>query len=133
MNKGEDIIVFDGDCMVCHFFIRYVLENDGGKFCFVAAQSIEGRALAQQHQLPGFSNNESVYYIHQRKVYTHSTAIARVLRYCGRSGTFLSKLLLLCPRFLRDFLYRAFARIRKKIIPPACMLLGPAEKKRVIL
>ena len=130
---NSPIILFDGDCMVCNFFVRYVFNHDGGYFTFVSAQSEKGQELATEFDLPGFQNNETVYYIKNDVVQTHSTAIALILRYCGTGAHLLSKLMLLCPRFLRDSLYKAFALVRKKIIPPSCMLLSPSEKERVIL
>ncbi|MCR8826040.1 thiol-disulfide oxidoreductase DCC family protein [Pseudosulfitobacter koreensis] len=44
--RGRDLIVFDGECVLCSGFFRFVLRHDHAqRFSFVTAQSPLGQAL----------------------------------------------------------------------------------------
>ena len=47
-----DLIVFDGHCLLCSGFVRFVSRRDRvGRFRYVTAQSPLGRALYARHGL----------------------------------------------------------------------------------
>ena len=49
---GADLIVFDGTCIFCSDFARFMARRDrSGQFRFVTAQSPLGRALYLHHGL----------------------------------------------------------------------------------
>ena len=46
--EGRDAIVFDGECVLCSGFFRFMLKRDrAGRFRYATAQSDLGQALRQ--------------------------------------------------------------------------------------
>ncbi|MEM8851842.1 MAG: DCC1-like thiol-disulfide oxidoreductase family protein [Pseudomonadota bacterium] len=50
--RDRDVIVFDGVCVLCSGFFRFMLARDGGRFAFVTAQSPVGQAMYRDLGLP---------------------------------------------------------------------------------
>jgi len=51
-GQGSDLILFDGNCVFCSGFARFMARHDkAGRFRFVTAQSDRGRALYLHHGL----------------------------------------------------------------------------------
>jgi predicted DCC family thiol-disulfide oxidoreductase YuxK len=51
MAPDQDLIVFDGDCIFCSGFARFMSRHDHGRFRFVTAASPLGRSLCVRHGL----------------------------------------------------------------------------------
>jgi predicted DCC family thiol-disulfide oxidoreductase YuxK len=106
--------VFDGVCVLCSGAVNYLLRHERDHTIrFVAIQSSEGRALAQQHGVDP-DNPESFLFIEKGvalqksdgiiALFNHAGGVARVVQF----GRFL-------PRSMRDWLYDKLARNRYSI------------------
>lgn len=109
------VIVFDGVCVLCNGWGRFLLERDQGRYRFASMQSDAGRALLAGH---GLDPDEPASFLLVEtqgagtgRAWTDSDAIRRVLTGLGGPWT-IAVLIALIPRFLRDPLYRMVARNR---------------------
>lgn len=105
------IVVFDGVCLLCSRWVRFVLRHDRARrYRFASMQSPAGRGLLQGHGLDPEDPN-SLLLIEGDRASTDSDAILRVL--AGFGGIWrVSTVLRVIPRVLRDPAYRWLARNR---------------------
>jgi predicted DCC family thiol-disulfide oxidoreductase YuxK len=134
-TEDGPIIVFDGVCLLCGRWVRFLLKHDRAvRYRFASMQSISGRALLLVHGLHPESPL-SFLLVEGDRGYTDSDAIARVLHNLGaRRWRWLSRAMLLVPRWLRDPLYRFIARHRYRVFGQSrnCFLPTPEQHKRFI-
>ncbi len=127
------VIVFDGVCLLCSRWVRFLLKHDSAaRYRFVSMQSDSGRALLLEHGLDSGSPL-SFLLVEDGRGYTDSDAIARVLHGLGRRRwRWLSHGMLLVPRWLRDPLYRFVARHRYRIFGQSrsCFVPTPDQHER---
>lgn len=125
------VIVFDGVCLLCSRWVRFVLKHDRARrYHFASMQSESGRALLSAHGLDPESPL-SFLLVEDGRGYTDSDAIARVLRGLDH-WHWLSRVLLLVPRGLRDPVYRFVARHRYRIFGQSrsCFVPTPEQRAR---
>ena len=109
------VIVFDGVCMLCSRWVDFVLRRDPhGRYKFAAMQTASGRALLIEHGIDP-DDPLSFLLLEDKKGYTDTDAIVRVLRSFGPGWKFIALLVSSVPRFVRDPLYRWIARNRYRM------------------
>lgn len=125
------IIVFDGVCVLCSRWVRFLLKHDQRQhYRFASMQSDSGRALLAKHGLDP-DMPQSLLLLDAGHAYTDSNAIARVLRSLeSRRWLWLSKAMLAVPRAVRDPSYRFIARHRYRIFgrSKACFVPTPQQR-----
>ncbi|MDB4533539.1 DCC1-like thiol-disulfide oxidoreductase family protein [Vicingaceae bacterium] len=112
MDLQKHIILFDGECNFCNFWVKYVIKRDKKNvFLFSSLQSEKGLELLRNYKVS--SSVDSVVLIEPESLYIKSTAALRILK---TLGGFLSVLygLIIIPTFLRDFIYDLIASVRYK-------------------
>lgn len=132
------VIVFDGVCVLCNGWVRFLLRHDRcQRYRFAAMQGEVGRALLAEN---GLDPDDPVSFLlieydlgHGQatppRVSTDTTAIRRVI--AGLGGLWrVAHLAALLPGFVRDPLYRLVARNRYRLFGQheACMV--PSEETR---
>jgi predicted DCC family thiol-disulfide oxidoreductase YuxK len=126
-------IVFDGRCVLCSRWVRFLLRFDRrGRYRFAAMQGAHGRALLAAHGLDP-DDPLSFLLVDAGAAHTDSDAIVRVL--VGLGGPWrLAVLLRALPRGLRDAGYRALARNRYRWFGrhDACLLPDPQQQWRFL-
>ncbi|MET0891985.1 MAG: thiol-disulfide oxidoreductase DCC family protein [Pseudoxanthomonas sp.] len=130
-EQGRPVIVFDGICVLCNGWVRFLLGRDRGRYRFAAMQSESGRALLSAHGLDA-DDPASFLLVEQGRAWTDTDAIARVLSSLG--GTWrMAALIALIPRFLRDPAYRLIARNRYGWFgTTTCTVPDPAQRSRFL-
>lgn len=127
------VIVFDGVCLLCSRWVRFLLKHDRAqRYHFASMQSESGRAMLLAHGLDPDSPL-SFLLVEDGHGYTDSDAIARVLRGLDRRRwRGLSRAMLLVPRWLRDPAYRFVARHRYRIFGQSrsCFVPTPEQRAR---
>ena len=105
------ILAFDGICVLCNGFVRFLTRRDrAAALQFASSSSAAGAAIfAAAGQDPG--NLVSVVLVDGEHRYTESEAIIRAVMALG-GGWRLAGTLRLVPRVLRDATYRFVARHR---------------------
>lgn len=133
------VIVFDGVCVLCNGWVRFLLRHDRAhRYRFAAMQSDSGRRLLAMHGLDP-DDPASLLLIEGGGsadgggAWTDSDAIRRVL--VGLGGAWRSaQLIALVPRVVRDPLYRLVARNRYRWFGrhDRCLLPSADEQPRFI-
>ncbi|WP_368562666.1 thiol-disulfide oxidoreductase DCC family protein [Pseudoxanthomonas sp. UTMC 1351] len=126
------IIVFDGICVLCNGWVRFLLRHDPvGRYRFAAMQSKSGKALLSVHGLDA-DDPASFLLVEDGRAWTDSDAIRRVLM--GLGGVWrVAMLISLVPRVVRDPIYRAIARNRYRLFgTTVCHVPDEAQRARFI-
>ena len=129
----KPIIVFDGVCVLCSGFVRFVVARDpDAKFRFVSAQSPLGQALFRHYDLDT-DDFETNLLIADGRAFGKLDALTGILQRLGgvwRIATITS----LLPRTLRDRLYDRIARNRYRIFgrTDSCIVPDASWRSRVL-
>lgn len=126
---AQAVIVFDGVCVLCSGWVRFLLRHDRRRrYRFAAMQSAAGRALLEGRGLDP-DDPASFLLIDGTRAWTDSDAIRRVL--AGLGGAWrLAHALALVPRAVRDPLYRRLARNRYRLFGRRAQCLVPPVEER---
>jgi predicted DCC family thiol-disulfide oxidoreductase YuxK len=126
-------LFYDGDCGVCHMWVRFVLWADPGgqtRFAPLGGETFLRRvAEGERDGLP----DSLVLVTPDRRLLTRSVAVLRLLREMGGPWRGLAALGGVVPRGLADVLYDAFARRRRWIAPRpegVCPVVPEPVRKR---
>lgn len=133
-SQGGATIVFDGVCVLCNGWVRFLLRHDGrGRYRFAAMQGESGRALLAAHGLDP-DDPVSFLLVDGTQAFTDTDAIGRVLQGLGGAWRVPAAVLAICPRPLRDALYRWAARNRYRWFGrhDRCLLPSPAQAARFL-
>ena len=106
----KDIIVFDGLCVMCNSFLKWVLENDkDDKYLFANIQS--------DFYMKSMDINksiDSIILIKENNIFYESEAIKYILKDLDKF--FLLRLVFnVTPKFISNFFYKIIANNRYKI------------------
>ncbi|MGH6861326.1 MAG: thiol-disulfide oxidoreductase DCC family protein [Phyllobacterium sp.] len=107
------ILIFDGKCVLCSGFVRFILRADRRRhFRFLSAQSPLGAALYRHYGLVA-GDYLSNMLLENGRMRMRSDGSLRVLELLGMPWS-LARLLRLVPTFIRDRIYATIARNRLK-------------------
>ena len=106
----KDIIVFDGLCVMCNSFFKWVLKNDkDDKYLFANIQS-----NFYKKNMDINKSIDSIILIKESNVFYESEAIKNILKDLDKF--FLLQLVLnVTPKFISNFFYKIIANNRYKI------------------
>lgn len=128
----DDVILYDGVCVFCSRWVRFVAERDARRrFRFTAIQSGYGTRLAQALGVdPGDPDTNAV--IHGGVAYFKSDAALAVLSLLPGWGWV--RILRVVPKSLRDAVYNLVARHRYRIFGKyeACFVPDAELRARVM-
>lgn len=128
----DDVILYDGVCIFCSRWVRFVAKRDAAKrFRFTAIQSPYGTRLAQAFGIdPGDPDTNAV--IHHGVARFKSDAALTVLS--SLSGWHWTKVFSAVPKSLRDAVYNLVARNRYRIFGryDACFVPDADMRARVL-
>lgn len=133
-SDAGSLILFDGVCVLCSGFARFVAERDrSGRFRFVAAQSGLGQALLRHYDLNP-ADPETNLLITDGRAYAKLEAVAGVLHHLGWTWRLAANLIVLPPATLRDWLYDRVARNRYALFgrSETCAAPGPGWRARIL-
>ena len=111
MNRGGNILIFDGVCNLCNGLVRFLAKKDR-RSCirFIPYQSITGQLLLKKFNISGIEI-DSVIYISDYNIYFNSSAVLTVLKDIGGVWK-MFYFLIIIPGFIRNFLYSFIAHNR---------------------
>lgn len=126
------LIVFDGVCVLCSFFARWVLKRDKSKqFVFTTAQSDLGQALFEHYDLER-EEFETNLVIIDGQLHEKMYGALAVFYMVGFPWRILS-LLKFLPSFLLNFLYERIARNRYALFGKQEQCLIPTQELKARL
>ncbi len=110
MLSSKHIILFDGACNFCSFWVKYVIKRDKKDvFRFTSLQSEKGKILLQKYKVD--LAIDSVVLIESKQAYVKSTAAFRILKTLGGFKAVFYGLIIV-PAVIRDFVYDLVAKYR---------------------
>lgn len=127
------ILLFDGVCNFCNGSVNFIIERDAKNyFKFAPIQSDVAQNLLEKHNIDKAAT-DSVILVENEKAYTHSTAALRVARKLDGAWSWFY-VLIVVPKFIRDFFYKLFALNRYRLFgkTEACMIPTPEIREKFI-
>lgn len=131
------VLLYDGLCGFCDGTVQFILEHDRRRTLkFATLQGDYARDVIGRH--PELAGIDSLVLVERdaaghENVYVRSEGALRVARYLG--GVWhLARAVAIVPRFLRDWAYDAFARIRYRVFGryDSCPIPTPEQRARFI-
>ncbi|MEM6372743.1 MAG: DCC1-like thiol-disulfide oxidoreductase family protein [Pseudomonadota bacterium] len=131
--NNRDVIVFDGECVLCSGFFKFMLRHDQAqRFDFVVAQSPLGNRLYAALGLPT-ADFETNLVIVNGQVHQRLDAFAAAMRSIGWPWKALSVCRFL-PGAIKDPLYHLIARNRYSVFGrlDTCMMPDDTTRARFV-
>ncbi|MFV0305185.1 MAG: thiol-disulfide oxidoreductase DCC family protein [Moheibacter sp.] len=132
--NNQKIILFDGVCNLCNATVQRIIENDNrNMFKFSSLQSEFGQQFLKTNKLPQ-SEFDSIILLDNTKYYTKSDAALHIGK--ELKGIYkISKLVLILPKFIRDFAYDIIAKNRYKWFgkKESCWLPTPELQEKFLI
>lgn len=128
-----DLIVFDGECVLCSRFFQFMLRHDRAqRFSFATAQSALGQRLYREQGLPVDDFETNLVFVEGR-CYQRLDAFAAAMRALPGIWPVLG-LCRFLPKVVKDPLYHAVARNRYRLFgrTATCMVPSPEVKARFL-
>lgn len=143
---GDGVVLFDGTCNFCDGAVHFVIDRErGSSLRFAALQSDAGKELLDRVATPelakalreganGDGDPDSMALVEDGRVYTHSTGALRMARYLRWPWRGLA-IFVVVPRFVRDAVYRWFARNRYRWFgkTTSCRVPTPEVRARFLV
>ena len=120
-------LFFDGNCGLCHRWVKFVLRYDEKTEHFHFAP-LHGETF-NEHVSADLATNlpDSIVVLDQsNQLLTRSDAIIHIMRRIGGGWGVMGAIVGIIPRFLRDFGYNSVAKVRHRLFKPpaeACPLM----------
>jgi predicted DCC family thiol-disulfide oxidoreductase YuxK len=134
VTAQHPIWLYDGVCVLCSGAVQYVLKHERHHdMRFVAIQSAEGRALAQQHGVDP-DTPDTFLFMDSGKAYEKSDGVLVLLNHVKGPARLLRAGYIL-PRPIRDWLYDRLARNRYRLFGKhqTCVVPDAAMRHRFAL
>lgn len=132
--EAGPILVFDGVCVLCNGWVRFLLRHDTrARYRFAAMQGEAGRELLGRFGLDP-DDPASLLLVDEAGAHTDSAAIRRVLHGLGGAWRLPAMVLGMLPPALIDPLYRRIARNRYRWFGrhAVCALPPPGARERFL-
>lgn len=133
LTDGADVVVFDGVCVLCSGFLKFMLKHDRNqRFKFVTAQSQLGEALYSHLGLKSADYDTNVVIV-GGCIYTKLDAFAAAMGALGGMWH-AAQLVRVLPRPIADWLYNRIACNRYAVFgkTDACLVPMPDVKDRFL-
>ena len=133
LTKGNEIVVFDGACVLCSGFMKFMLRRDTEKrFKFVIAQSDLGEQIYSELGLKSDDYNTNIV-VKSGQVFTKLDAFAASVGSFGGVWR-LAKSTSWIPSPLANWIYDRFAKNRYQVFgrTEACLVPSPDLKAQFL-
>ena len=130
MIKDKEIILFDGVCNFCNFWVNFVIKRDKKDlFRFASLQSEKSIELTSKFNFNALKQDTFIL-IKGDKFYTKSTAALMVCKELSSPIKILFPLIIV-PKIFRDFVYDLIARNRYKLFGKRESCRIPTEQDKL--
>lgn len=138
MVSDSPVLLYDGLCGFCDGAVQFILRHDRKKTLrFATLQGDYARAIFARH--PEIAGIDSLVLVERdpvtgtESVHVRSSGALAVARYLG-GPWHLARVVAIIPRFLRDFGYDSFARVRYRVFGRynSCPIPTPEQRARFI-
>ena len=134
--NNKKIILFDGVCNFCNFWVNFIIDHDKKDFFrFAALQSETGQNILKQINLK--TNNfwqsqglpDSLILVDKQNYFIKSSAALNILKHLSGFWKILFVFIII-PRPIRNFIYDLIAKNRYKIFGKKDVCRIPNEKEK---
>lgn len=126
---NKQIILFDGVCNFCNFWVNFIIDRDAAdSFRFAALQSDKGQELLKKFKL-NTGDFDTFILIDDEKFYKKSTAALRISKKLNGAWKIFYSLIII-PKPIRDFVYSLIANNRYKFFGKREVCRVPAEQEK---
>ncbi len=125
MKHFNKIIVFDGECLICNSFYKWVLRNDKKNDFFFS--NIQSQFYSRNSNIDK-SKDSIIVIINNKKILYESDAVAYIFRKTKKQLA-IRILISIFPKFISNFFYRIVAKNRYKIFGKKEKCYIPTEKE----
>jgi len=128
----SSILLFDGVCNFCNDSVNFIIRHDHDKkFKFAPLQSDFGIEMRKKYRIA--DDIDSVVLIENEQAFMHSTAALRILKKLGGIYS-LTYIFVIVPAFIRDLVYKTFAKNRYRLFgkKDMCMMPTPDVRERFL-
>jgi predicted DCC family thiol-disulfide oxidoreductase YuxK len=127
-------IFYDGNCGLCHGWVRFVLAEDSGGITF-RISSLQGELFARQFPAEKRASlpDSLVVLTEDEKLLARSAAVLHVLRRLGGFWRIVGAILVVIPRSILDWSYDRVAGARKQLFGTRenlCPVISPELRRR---
>ena len=131
MQLPGPVVLYDGECGLCHRSVRFLMARDGGRLWYAPLQGETAAALRAEHpQIP--ATVESVVLVDGGRVFLRSKAFLYGARYLTRPWRWGYHARWL-PALLLDLGYRLVARVRYRLWGKYDTCTRPTDDQRAHL
>jgi len=134
LTDKKQIILFDGVCNFCNFWVNFVIERDTKDiFRFAALQSEKAKELTSSFNIDT-SKLDTFILLEGEKFLTKSTAALMICEKLNGPIKILS-LFIILPKIFRDFIYDLVAKNRYKFFgkKESCRIPTDEEKLKFLV
>jgi predicted DCC family thiol-disulfide oxidoreductase YuxK len=126
---NKQIILFDGVCNFCNFWVNFIIDRDAAdSFRFAALQSDKGQELLKKFKL-NTGDFDTFILIDDEKFYKKSTAALRISKKLNGAWKIFYSLIII-PKPIRDFVYNLIANNRYKFFGKREVCRVPTEQEK---
>ena len=127
--QNHHIILFDGVCNFCNFWVNFIIDRDKDDiFKFAALQSEAGQKLLNEFNMK--TEDFDTFILIDGEIYfAKSTAALKIARKLNYPVKVLYYFIFI-PKFLRDLIYSLFAKNRYKFFGKRDICRIPTEEER---
>lgn len=129
---NKNIVFFDGECGLCNSVVDVLIRADKHhRLHFSSLQSPFAEQLLSKMDVS--IKMDTIYFYHQKKIYSRSTAVKQILFVLGGPWHFLGKILSALPNLIGDYIYNRIAKNRFRLFgKTSCRVPSPKERKRFL-
>ncbi len=111
--KGRGLVLYDGDCGFCQFWVQFILKRDRkGSFVCAPLQAEWTKALhAHAYEGSGFN---TIFLYEDGVLYQKSSAALRIFSRLTFPWQ-LARIFFVIPQTIRDYIYDAIAKRRYRL------------------
>lgn len=130
MKKFNEIIIFDGNCVLCSSFYKWLLKNDK-KNCFLFT-NIQSEFYSKNSNIDK-SKDSIIVILNNNKILYESDAVAYIFKKT-KTQLAIRILISIFPKFISNFFYKIVAKNRYKIFgkKDSCYVPTKEELKKFI-
>lgn len=133
LPPGKQLILFDGLCNFCNYWVNFIIKRDGKDiFRFAALQSDAGQKILKDFDL-STEDFDTFVLFSDGKILLKSTAALKVLKEISGPLKLLFPLIIV-PKIFRDIVYSFIARHRYRVFgkSDSCRVPTADEIKKFI-
>ena len=136
--EGRALLLYDGVCALCHGMVKFLMKRDrADRFRYAPLQSELGREMLARFGITGFPDGVVLVtdvFRPGEKLHQRSDGVAASLMLLDGPWSKAGKVLMLMPRWLREWGYEVVARVRYRVFGryDTCPVPRPEERDRLL-